>query len=112
MSTQSLPRLPTELYVRIIELVDDELYLPNVWLNFCLVSREFKALTELAFVREHLPETLIYFPVMHDVIYGADEQKHYSGLCLRFEKLTGKKRRACSLQRAPRRISVLGQGLA
>ncbi|KAI0973703.1 hypothetical protein F4678DRAFT_425590 [Xylaria arbuscula] len=69
--------------------MDDSDYLPRVWLKFRLVSREFKAITELVFVRKYLPDTRIYFPTIHDVVYDNDDRKQYSGLNLQFEKLIG-----------------------
>jgi len=55
------PRLPPEVWTRIIGFVTDCHYLPRVWLNCRRVSHAFKVATETAFISKHLPHTRVEF---------------------------------------------------
>ncbi|KAI0439901.1 hypothetical protein F4803DRAFT_21311 [Xylaria telfairii] len=88
-ASKKYPQLPTELYLCIIEVITDSSYLPRVWLNFHRVSREFKAITESVFIRQHLPHACIEFPAMFGYVYDKDDKEHLVELSLYFEKLAG-----------------------
>ncbi|KAI0145429.1 hypothetical protein GGR57DRAFT_480175 [Xylariaceae sp. FL1272] len=119
MSTSSdsvsmpLPQLPPELLFRIVEMMTDSHYLAHAWLNFRLVSRNFKAITESVFARQHLPKAIIDFPTITNTVYGGGCHKYGLGLTLSFVKLDGEdEERAVFIERQSEQATSENRGLS
>ncbi|KAK7985549.1 heterogeneous nuclear ribonucleoprotein r [Apiospora saccharicola] len=97
------PHLPLEVWTRIIGFVTDCHYLPRVWLNCRRVSHAFKAATETAFIRKHLPHTHIEFDVRtKEVLRDVNENKvGLDDIVVKFSHLSEDRERAVFVGERP-----------
>ncbi|KAG9239897.1 hypothetical protein BJ878DRAFT_7520 [Calycina marina] len=61
MATQSLPRLPTELWLRVFQNLNNDHDLPEAWLSLRHVNTTFKVCVETIFRENLLPKTWVRY---------------------------------------------------
>lgn len=69
MASKQPPTLPNEIWIRVLENLNQEQDIPDAWLSCRHVSTAFKAVVESIFRERHLPKTWIVFYLGTHAIY-------------------------------------------